>query len=366
MRQSVLSHLATRFAVSPENLATEALAYVLDHSVIARQTLAAFASHLAGIPSIDALTFKTQDANDDASRPDLVGKSSDGTTRLVIEAKFWAGLTAAQPVGYLKSLPADGALLLFVAPADRIESLWPELVRRLGTAGYSIGAETPAIGYGRSVRIGQQTLAICSWRDLLQSLHTAVEVAGEGVAADIRQLLALCDRMDSEAFLPLQSEELTSAMGSRITQFGMLVNDLTENLVASGYASVKGLRATAGNGWYGRYLRVKGHGCLLHFQADYWAHWADSPIWLRISGPDFKARPASGLALREAGICVRDTKFGTVVPIPLQLGVEREYVIDRALHSVRIVIDALPELLDLGLAPPPAFDTGIEQLESTD
>lgn len=45
--------------------------------------------------------------------------------RLLVELKFWAGLTDNQPVAYLKKLPTDcHSALLEVAPARRIESLW--------------------------------------------------------------------------------------------------------------------------------------------------------------------------------------------------------------------------------------------------
>ena len=48
-----------------------------------------------------------------------------------MEAKFWAGLTENQPNAYLARLPLDErpAVLLFVAPEARLETLWPELRR---------------------------------------------------------------------------------------------------------------------------------------------------------------------------------------------------------------------------------------------
>ena len=66
--------------------------------------------------------------------PDLVGNDDTDVTRLMLEAKFWAGLTDRQPVDYLRRLP-EGGMLLFVAPGSRLPSLWPELLRRCHDAG---------------------------------------------------------------------------------------------------------------------------------------------------------------------------------------------------------------------------------------
>jgi hypothetical protein len=63
----------------------------------------------------------------------------------MIEAKFWAGLTDRQRVHYLRRLEHNRALLLFVAPAQRLESLWPELERRVTGANLPMVVMTPAL-----------------------------------------------------------------------------------------------------------------------------------------------------------------------------------------------------------------------------
>ena len=51
---------------------------------------------------------------------------------MLVEVKFWAELTPNQPNAYLKRLPSDGpAVLVFLAPEHRIQSLWPQLKGRL-------------------------------------------------------------------------------------------------------------------------------------------------------------------------------------------------------------------------------------------
>ena len=60
-----------------------------------------------GIDLAESLHFRTQVTGDDATRPDLVGKDQAGREVLLIEAKFWAGLTENQPVSYLERLTTD-------------------------------------------------------------------------------------------------------------------------------------------------------------------------------------------------------------------------------------------------------------------
>jgi hypothetical protein len=81
---------------------------------------------------------------------------------LLIEAKFWAGLTENQPVTYLRSSLDSGqpGCLLFVMPAARLETVWPELVRRTRDAGLQPIAFNESL---RAVRCGPHILAAVSW-----------------------------------------------------------------------------------------------------------------------------------------------------------------------------------------------------------
>ena len=82
------------------------------------------------------LMFQSQISDAETGIPDLVGVNPDGKQIILLEAKFWAGLTDNQPVAYLKRLPKqiDSALVV-IAPAKRIPMLWSELVSRCKTAG---------------------------------------------------------------------------------------------------------------------------------------------------------------------------------------------------------------------------------------
>ena len=87
----------------------------------------------SGVRGKNAVTaVKSQVLQADGTRPDLVGFDETGMERVLIEVKFWAELTPNQPNAYINRLPDDGpALVMFLAPEDRIKSLWPQLQVRV-------------------------------------------------------------------------------------------------------------------------------------------------------------------------------------------------------------------------------------------
>ena len=134
---SVLGHIVQRrFSQHSEDIATDALAYILGASEAAR---AGFLRLLRGIvPELPDLYFRTQQAEGSA-RPDMWGYDL-GTPRVLVENKFWAGLTDNQPVTYLGLLAEypQPTILLVVVPAARGAAVWRELCRRVDGSGIEI------------------------------------------------------------------------------------------------------------------------------------------------------------------------------------------------------------------------------------
>ena len=126
---SLLAYLAPRLTGRTEDIAVEALGYILSHSIAARSGL--FELLRAGGAEIPEVVAVDTQSSKDRTRPDLVGFDDQGRERLLVEAKFWAGLTDNQPQGYLDRLTDNGGAtaLLFVAPKARLETLWAELCR---------------------------------------------------------------------------------------------------------------------------------------------------------------------------------------------------------------------------------------------
>jgi hypothetical protein len=120
--------------------------------------------------------------------------------------------------GYLTQLPPDPeGVLLFIAPMTRFTTLWPELVARCKGIALPIGGDIVDSGETRCHRVGDRhCLVPTNWRALLAVILEALEAEGnQPGAADVRQLQGLCERMDSEAFLPLCSEDNVAADSQR-------------------------------------------------------------------------------------------------------------------------------------------------------
>ena len=118
MADTLLAHLIPRFAAQSEPLATQALAYVLN---TAPDVSKAFVSmvHQTGFEPFDVGRIAAEERHGDGV-PDLTIRDTAGVIRVLVENKFWAGLTDTQPVGYLDQLPSDApAALLFVGAHSR-------------------------------------------------------------------------------------------------------------------------------------------------------------------------------------------------------------------------------------------------------
>lgn len=354
MSQSLFAHLALTFGSHPENLATEALGFILQKSVPARAGLAE-ALRACGAPIESELTYATQATGADDARPDLVGRAANGTEPLLVEVKFWAGLTENQPVAYLGRL-APGGTLLVVAPAARLALLWGELRRRCVESKSAFTERRADLTGAFAATVGERQLVLLSWRSLLAGLHRNVDAAGDRkTAEDIAQLDGLCDRMDSSAFLPVSSDELTTSTYRRVIEFGAVVDDVAGKLVDRGVASAKGLRATGGNGYYGRYLMFRGVAVFLICDVRKWMKFAPTPLWLSVYGAQWRnSNPAEAhrtLAQYEA------TKPGRVftagdgfpaVALFVPHGVERDGVLAAVLAQLDEVGGAIAPI---GVAP---------------
>lgn len=338
---TLFAHLALQFGSHPENLATEALGYVLQRTPTARHALRDLLRGL-GSSIEEELAYATQATGDDDARPDLVGRNSVGAEPLVIEVKFWAGLTENQPLAYLDRLP-EGGTLLFVAPAARGALLWAELRRRCVGAGRDFTDESRSGAHIAST--GGRRLVSLSWRHLLAAIRVQLEAQNERAAVeDIAQLEGLCDRMDSTAFLPLSPEELTSSVYRRVVELGKIVDDVTIALVAKGLASTKSLRTSAFNGVYGRYLALRGTPCLLSCDTRNWVKLAPTPLWLSVFGPKWsKSDPAAAhraLAPLEAEHpkTVFEGEDGfPAVALFVPTGAERDTVIQQVIEQIASV-----------------------------
>ena len=355
MSHSLFAHLALHFGSHPENLATEALGFILQKSAPARIGLAE-ALRACGAPIETELAYATQATGADDARPDLVGRAPNGAEPLLIEVKFWAGLTENQPVAYLGRL-APGGVLLVVAPAARLTLLWGELRRRCVESKNAFTEKHVELGGAFAATVGERELVLLSWRSLLAGMRRNVDASSDDrkTAEDIAQLDGLCDRMDTTAFLPVSSEELTASTYRRVIEFGTIVDDVAGKLVDRGAASAKGLRSTGGNGYYGRYLMLRGVAVFLVCDVRKWMKFAPTPLWLSVYGPQWSKSNAAEthrvLAQYEAtkpGRVFKSADGFPAVALFVPHGVERDVVLTSVLAQLD---DVGAAIAPIGVAP---------------
>jgi len=356
MRESsLLAEVALHLARSPEDVATEGLAYVLKQSSAAAAALTRLAGEWAPLGDRRVASVRSQASDDDGSRPDLELSDRSGAPVILLESKFWAGLTEAQPNAYLERLRADGGVLWFVAPAARLPLLWPTLLARATDAGHCPegfldSAEVKAARLGENV-----SLAISSWGYLLGQIERALEGEGDlNLLADVRQIEGLCARMETAGFLPLTQSDLTGPTGRLVVQYCATIDGASELLRQESCVDMSGLNVSHGAGWYGQYLRLHDYGCCLAFDARMWASKGRGPLWLRVYGTDFKSKNSEHAERaivtrlgRERCITVRDKGdlMGLWLPIDVPLGQERDDVVRSVASQVMEVAEALEGLV---------------------
>ena len=343
---SLLAYLVPRIASSgAEPAATQALAYLLRASPDIAQ---AFVNVVAqtGIPAFTPGRIAAEEQHGD-NAPDLTIRDMDGVVRALVENKFWAGLTEAQPVAYLDALPRDApSVLVFVVPHQRIYGLWHALKEKCHRNAVELASESSvdSITWARTDR---RTLAITSWKHVLEALERAAVSGGHSdLQQDIVQLRGLTDEMNAAEFLPLREDEVTDIdVPSRLINYSGLIEDIVGRLVTDGIADTKGVRPAHGYTTAGRYLNVhaKFQGWLgVHLDA--WCASGITPIWWRqnansrYSGIKGRLRQAAELFDE-----VEDADGHLWIPIRLKTGVERDGVIDDAAQQMKRIADRLSD-----------------------
>ena len=339
--QSILAHLASLLTNQIENVATDALAHLLLEYQV---TSDAFREYVAqsGIAIPEQITLKTQTTWQDGAIPDLVGLDNEGRYVLIVESKFWAPLTPNQPTTYIERLPFDkAAILLFIAPASRLSTLWEELMDRCDAYPANNLYQESTISQFRTYHLNQlHILALTSWESMLTMLQQKAQQAGDIYAAgDIWQLQSLCDRIETDAFKPVAEDEITSPTEMRINQFKGLVDELVIRLVESGIASTIGYRATPGPDYYKRYFSLNGlpkSDWCVEFNNAYSKQYPGTYIWLTAL-----ETPQSSSLLTESSVIYYRYNKCFLFPLKIPIGVEREVVLSGLMEQVIEVIKRL-------------------------
>ena len=252
-RPTLLAHLAYKLSPQPETVATEALGHILRGSEAARKALQEVLFSV-GVDVGRFNTVRTEVTGDSGERPDLGCTDEDSKERVLMELKFWAGLTENQPATYLGRLPDDRtSALLVIAPSTRLETLWPQLKER---ADGFIPCSERSAGDLRWAPVGDNRhLILSSWPNFLSRLAKAAE--DEQALSDIRQLQGLADLQDSDAFRPLRSEQLSPEVPRLILNLNRLVDDVSSRIFEMDWGEQRRMRKMWDTGPY-QYMMVAG------------------------------------------------------------------------------------------------------------
>ena len=276
---TLLAHLCRLFAPQTENVAVEALGYVLNKYAGTREGLDDVVR--SGVRDVKPVVkVCTQVSNLDGTRPDLVGIDEDGAERVLIEAKFWAELTPRQPAAYLDRLPDDKpAVLLFLVPDERIASLWQELRERAKSASKTL-CEVNSERKCMRVYDSQRHILLVSWTGLLDRMSARVTDEQDAVA-DIRQLRGLADFAEEGRFRPIEDSDEEFRPDSRyIRHLERIIDDATECGIEEGWGSKKGLNRARRLYGYGRFLKLGGREVWFGVHTGRWERGGETPLWL--------------------------------------------------------------------------------------
>lgn len=354
-----------RLSQEYENIATEGLDFILHSSESARTGLVKLLRGIA--PDLPSLHFRTQLTDDDA-RPDMWGFNGS-VPRVLIENKFWAGLTDKQPVHYLELLAKQiqqPTVLLVVVPAAREETTWRELHSRIKDVKVLIQSQNTTAGV-RSIAVGRgPILALTSWKKLLWAIEAELKDEPQ-VENDLLQLRGLCDEADKNAFMPIAATALTD---QRTPAFVLQLNLIRERAVEK--ASTAGVLSTRNSleenprkgqllpksDWEcaGRYVcfpRASGVGAWIGTEFTLWKEQGSTPLWLVFEDNEWERGSEVRVVLepwasrndipsvwRRNG----DGKDEFAVGIALETGQEEEAVTASASQQLENIAGALSEI----------------------
>lgn len=342
--RSLFGHIVFNFTSQAENLATEALYYILSNSASAREGLYRILGSIDTRLKVD-LYFRTQVYDEDESLPDLVGFDIENDPICIIESKFWAALTNHQPVTYFNRFNfSKPSILLFLVPSKRIDSIWSELVNRCADEGFNLENINRKSDLIYADLNPQHKIGVISWPSLLNSMETEVDVAGDNLTkADLIQLKGLSDQMDEKSFLPVDSKEISPMIAKRNIQFADLIDNAIERGMIKKNFKLDGLRSSAGKYYYGRYFSIKDYLFYFRFDNYYWSEFRNTPFWLEVWGKGFANKVEERGKVKKALNILESDEYGTtlnkrydtvLVPIELEHGEEKEAVVKSMVNQI--------------------------------
>ena len=333
---SLLNYVVQRSTTGLEDAATNALSFILSRSNSAMETLSDFLGDARDPLPIKSASPWGADAH--GAVPDLACFDGDGAVVALIESKFWAELTAHQPVTYWERLPDDiPAALLFLAPEFRIDqgSLWDELVDRLRDAGHELGPADRKEGTVTAVaKVDRRRLMLTSWEWLLGRMAQKAKEDGDAQTCfEIAELQGLA------------SSVIAGDRPTRDENLKQLIAEAVERIEQSGWANTDGLTVGHGLGYYARFLRLAGASAGLRIDYEAVKQMPDRPLWLWFYGD-----PTASVSVEEvrsalgsrAGPGLEWCPGDVCVPIVVPVAADRK----ATLEAIVAELERIAEIID--------------------
>ena len=279
---SLLAHFYSRIKGSQEDVATLSLQYIISSSEELNAAFNRLLSKSLNINLESDITYSCQSVGENSERPDMSGVNKEGKELVLCEMKFYAGLTANQPNGYLDRLIKEGGLaLVFVCPEQRRASLWSKVLELCREDGKSISDESKY-----RAKVNEIAMSVITWAEIIEELRRTASSTAVGSLPDIAQLAGFCEMMDSNAFIPFSSEDMGPDIARREERYYQVIDRLYDTLMANKEinATGKGLKASANRSGYTRYLRIGDYSAALIYNRPAWIHanTAETPFWFYI------------------------------------------------------------------------------------
>lgn len=323
--QSLLADIVASRGLAPEPVATDSLVHLLGRSAAGRMEMTRLLQELTGAAT-DGMSFTGQHINGlEEGRPDAVGADAFGN-RLVVEAKFDADLTPHQLgpayLGHLaKGMP--GALL-FLVPADRLDILWPKIMREIGAPTSPPDAQDEDPHVRSHVLSSTHTIAAITWSRLLQRLEHSLMAAVEADnIADLRQLQGLVEWRTRGGWVPVQPEDLPMRVGRQLDALARLV------CAAASESSVGTARYGSSDVGPGRYVTsARNNKYWVGIWFPRWARDGDTPVWMQVKATTTISVDSLMAALHATfpDAIARATSGQVVIPVHLPVGAEESAV----------------------------------------
>ena len=351
--KTVFSHIVQkRLSQESENVATLALEFVLNIEAARNGMMKLLRGVVPQLPP--RLWFRTQQI-EDGSRPDMWGNDAEGKPHVFVENKFWAGLTENQPISYLRILAERTCptILLVIVPEARKETVWSELKRKLDDSLISTTEKNVSAGIVHNVTTnigpGCPILALTSWKNVLSFLMD--EVADDrSASSDLLQLRALCEAVESDAFVPFSSGEVSSNL--RTPALALQLISIVQAVVQKA-ADAKVLTLVHGSFTaprIGRYAGFNDRNCGMWLGIDFtlWKKYERSPLWLSFSTTEWgRAHEVQALLepwAEKNGVFTASQHDDFIVAMDLPVGEEKDTVVSAVVKRLKQIADVLTTL----------------------